>query len=224
MPTHPSPSALDPVRDSAPFGAVLLAAGSASRMGHRPKALLQLNGVPLLRRQLQALAGAGMPPPVLVLGHHAERITPLLREGDATVVHNPQPDAGQVSSLRLGLAALQQPVQAVIVALVDQALIGPIEILDLIAAWRQRPLGTELLQPTVDGLPGNPVVFSAAVRQAILAADADTGGRQWQAAHPDRVFRWATPNTVYRADVDTPEDIEALAQRTGQRLVWPPGV
>ena len=41
-------------------GAVLLAAGSASRMGHRPKALLQLGGVPLVRRQLIALSGAGV--------------------------------------------------------------------------------------------------------------------------------------------------------------------
>jgi len=32
---------------------------------------------------------------------------------------------------------------------------------------------------------------------------------------------WATPNTRYRTDVDSPEDIEALAARTGHRLRWP---
>ena len=78
-----------------------------------------------------------------------------------------------------------------------------------------------MVQPTVDGQPGNPVMFSAEVRDAILAGEANVGCRQWQAAHPDQVHRWATPNTRYRTDVDTPEDIEALAQRTGHRLQWP---
>ena len=40
-------------------GAVLLAAGSASRMGGRPKCLLELGGVPLVMRQLIALSGGG---------------------------------------------------------------------------------------------------------------------------------------------------------------------
>ena len=41
-------------------GAVLLAAGSGSRLGHRPKSLLELGGVPLIRRQLFALSGAAV--------------------------------------------------------------------------------------------------------------------------------------------------------------------
>jgi molybdenum cofactor cytidylyltransferase len=41
-------------------GAVLLAAGSGTRMGTRPKSLLELGGVPLIRRQLIALSGAGV--------------------------------------------------------------------------------------------------------------------------------------------------------------------
>ena len=39
-------------------GAVLLAAGAGSRLGGRPKALLELGGVPLVLRQLIALSGA----------------------------------------------------------------------------------------------------------------------------------------------------------------------
>ncbi|OOG80147.1 hypothetical protein B0E41_21165, partial [Hydrogenophaga sp. A37] len=41
------------------LGAVLLAAGSASRMGHRPKCLLELDGEALIRRQIRGLLGAG---------------------------------------------------------------------------------------------------------------------------------------------------------------------
>ena len=202
-------------------GAVLLAAGSASRMGHRPKALLQLGGVPLVRRQLIALSGAGVDELVVVLGHHAEHIEPLVQDFPVTVVRNPNPDDGQVSSLRLGLAALTGKIDAVLVALVDQPLIGAQDINDLIGAYKKRPQGAQVVQPTVDGQPGNPVMFSTEVRDAILAGEANVGCRQWQAAHPDQVHRWATTNTRYRTDVDTPEDIEALAQRTGHRLQWP---
>ena len=41
-------------------GAVLLAAGCGARLGNRPKSLLQLDGVPLIRRLLSALTAAGV--------------------------------------------------------------------------------------------------------------------------------------------------------------------
>lgn len=202
-------------------GAVLLAAGAASRMGYRPKSLLALDGVPLIRRQLTALSGAGVDQVVVVLGHHADRIEQAIQGLAVTRVCNPEPDAGHVSSLRRGLQALASPFDAVLVALADQPLIGVQDLGDLIGAYQKRPAGTQVVQPTVDGLPGNPVMFSAEVRHQILAGDAQLGCRQWQLAHPDQVHAWATENTRYRTDVDTPQDIEALAARTGRRLTWP---
>ncbi len=202
-------------------GAVLLAAGSGSRMGHKPKCLLELGGVPLIRRQLIALSGAGVDELVVVLGHHAERIEPVVRDFPVTVAVNADPDAGQNSSLRLGLLTLSGKIDTVLVALADQPLINAQDINDLIGAYKKRPAGTEVVQPTVDGLPGNPVMFSQSVREQILAGEARVGCKQWQAANPQAVHPWATPNTRYRTDVDSPEDIEALAARTGHRLRWP---
>lgn len=202
-------------------GSVLLAAGSASRMGNRPKCLLELGGVPLIRRQLIALSGAGVDELVVVLGHYADQIEPAVMDFPVTLVRNPDPDAGQVSSLRLGLQALSSKTDAVLVALADQPLINSQDINDLIGAYKKRPEGTQVVQPTVDGQPGNPVMFSGEVRDQILAGEAKIGCKQWQAAHPDAVHRWETANQRYRTDVDSPEDIEALAARTGHRLRWP---
>ncbi|MDP4732770.1 MAG: nucleotidyltransferase family protein, partial [Limnohabitans sp.] len=148
-------------------GAVLLAAGSGSRMGHRPKSLLELGGVPLIRRQLIALSGAGVDEVVVVLGHYAERIEEAVKEFPVTLVRNPDPDAGQISSLRLGLQALSPKLDAVLVALADQPLINSQDINDLIGAYKKRPGGMQVVQPTVDGLPGNPVMFSTEVREQI---------------------------------------------------------
>ncbi len=202
-------------------GAILLAAGSGSRLGHRPKSLLELGGIALIRRQIIALSGAGVDELVVVLGHHAERIALTVQEFPVTVVHNPDPDAGQVSSLRTGLQALSPKIDTVLVALADQPLINPQDINDLIGAYKKRPTGAQVVQPEVNGQPGNPVMFSGEVREQILAGEARLGCKQWQAAHPEQVHRWATTNQRYRTDVDTPEDIEALAVRTGHRLLWP---
>ncbi|WP_322993919.1 nucleotidyltransferase family protein [Limnohabitans sp.] len=204
-------------------GGLVLAAGAGSRMGHRPKCLLQFDGMTLLERQLQALTLAGVTPIRVVLGHHAERILQegVLARWSAQPVHNPQPDDGHVSSLRLGLKALPAGLDAVVVALADQPLIDVQGVQALLAAFAQRPAGTQLLQPKVQGLPGNPVVFSGSVMAQILAGDDLMGARQWQLAHPAAVYHWETPHGHYRLDVDNEADRQAVEQLTGQSLRWP---
>ncbi len=203
------------------IGAVLLAAGSGSRMGHKPKSLLELGGVPLIRRQLIALSGAGVDEVVVVLGHHAELIEPVVQTFPVTLVRNLQPDDGQVSSLRLGLAALSSKLDAVIVALADQPLINAQDISALIGAYKKRPEGASVVFPQIGGERGNPVIFSNEVREQILAGAANIGCRQWQTANPQAVAPFVTDNRRYRVDVDTPEDLEAFARDTGHVLRWP---
>jgi molybdenum cofactor cytidylyltransferase len=202
-------------------GAVLLAAGAGSRIGHRPKCLLELGGVPLIRRQLIALSGAGVDELVVVLGHHAELIEPAVQTFPVTVVRNPSPDDGQVSSQRIGLAALSGKLDAVIVALADQPLLNAQDITALIGAWKKRPEGASVVYPLVNGERGNPVIFGAEVREQILAGAADVGCRQWQAAHADAVAPFVTDNRRYKVDIDTPEDLERFARETGHALRWP---
>ncbi len=205
-------------------GAVLLAAGEGARMGARPKCLLELGGVPLIRRQLIALSGAGVDEVVVVLGHHADVIEPVVQQFPVTLVRNPRPQDGQVSSLRVGLAALAGKLDAVLVALADQPLINAQDITSVISAYKKRAEGTSVLVPMVGGEPGNPVVFSAEVREQILAGDANVGCRQWRAAHPQEVAHFVTDNRRFRVDVDTEEDLARFERDTGHRLHWPAGL
>jgi molybdenum cofactor cytidylyltransferase len=209
--------------DSPRIGAIVLAAGAGARMGHRPKCLLQFKGQSLLERLLQALFQVQASPLTVVLGHHADRIEQDTQwsRWEAQVVVNPDPDAGHISSLRAGLSALPPGLDAVVVALADQPLMDTLALQALLAAYRQRPMGTQLLQPSVQGLPGNPVVFSSEVVAQILVQDAQMGVRQWQQAHPDRVYRWETPHACFRQDVDNEADRQAIEALTGQRLCWP---
>jgi molybdenum cofactor cytidylyltransferase len=207
------------------IGAVLLAAGAGTRLGGRPKALLELGGVPLVLRQLIALSGAGVDEVVVVLGHHAAAIEPVVQRFPITVARNPSPDDGQASSVRIGLQALSPRLDAVMVALADQPLVNEHDITALIGAFKKRG-DASMVVPRVSGEsgefePGNPIIFDAALREEWLAGDADLACRKWRQRHPERVRWFDTDNRRYRVDIDTPEDLERFAASTGHTLQWP---
>jgi molybdenum cofactor cytidylyltransferase len=199
-------------------GAVLLAAGSGSRLGHRPKSLLELGGVPLIRRQLIALSGAGVDEVVVVLGHHAVAIEAAVRDFPVTLAVNPSPDDGQNSSVLIGLNKLSAKVDAVIVALADQPLVNSQDISELIGAFKKRS-GAAMVVPRVAGLPGNPVIFEATLRDEWQAGAA--AGRQWRDANPERVQWFDSDNQRFRVDIDTEDDLLRFTERTGHVLRWP---
>jgi len=204
-------------------GAVVLAAGEARRLGGRPKALLELGGVPLIRRNLIALSGAGVDEVAVVLGHRADELEAAVRDFPVTLVRNPDYALGQMSSMHTGVAALSDKLDAIIVAVADQPLLNAQDITALIGAFKKRGDAAAIV-PYVDGQRGNPIIIDSAVRDAVLAGNANFGCRQWLADNPDQVGRLETDNRHYCVDVDTPEDLESFAEQYGHRLTWPPGV
>jgi molybdenum cofactor cytidylyltransferase len=206
-------------------GAVLLAAGSGSRLGGRPKSLLELGGVPLIRRQLIALSGAGIDEVVVVLGHHAQAIEPVVGDFPVTVAINPSPEDGQESSVRVGLQALTGKLDAIIVALADQPLINAQDISELIGAFKKRGTAAMVVPRVVvkgsEPQPGNPVIFEAALAEQWISGTAKASCRNWRIANPDRVAWFDTDNQRYIVDIDTEDDLARFTQRTGHTLGWP---
>jgi len=224
----PIPSAGVPHREqpvltpaALPFDAILMAAGAGSRMGHRPKCLLELGGVPLILRQISALKAAGVDDLVVVLGYYADDIAPLLSGTGARVVQNPDPAQGQISSQRIGLQQLRGRSNAVLMALADQPLIDSQDLVDLIASFARRQAECLLMFPQVKGQPGNPVIFTPEVRDAVLSADQSIGCRQWRQANHASARPFESDNQHFLIDIDTPEDIDSFCRTTGLSLSWP---
>jgi molybdenum cofactor cytidylyltransferase len=203
---------------------LILAAGAGQRMGRRAKCLLKVQGQSLLERLLHSICSMGFHRCVLVLGHHAADIQAHLTKLPAKLmtrqVVNPSPEEDPVTSLQIGLQALDSDTEAVMVLLADQPLIDASDIGAVCAAFKGCPPSFHVLIPMVSGVPGHPVMFDATVRADLLAAPG-TSLRQWVAVHPNETLRWEVDNPHYTRDLDTPEDIDALARETGWTIEWP---
>ncbi len=200
--------------------AVLLAAGSGSRMGLKPKSLLELNGEPLIRRSARQLLDAGVTQLVVVLGHYAADIEAPLDGLPVHKVYNPDPDQGLVSSQRLGLQALSDNTDTVIMSLADQPLVTTQDIQTLLHAFA--PSTQDMLFPFVNGQPGNPVLLSARARLEILAGESQFGCKEWRQSHAAQTLKLPTENLHFVTDLDRPEDIADFEKKHGMKLQWPP--
>ncbi len=121
------------------------------------------------------------------------------------VVENPGWEEGIASSLRAVLTTLtpRPDVDAVCVGLADQPLVG--------AEAYRRVAATdgELVIPTYDGQPGNPVKLARSLWPEALELHGDVGAR---ALARDRAVHVDCTDTGSAADVDTLEDLERLQQ------------
>ena len=68
---------------------------------------------------------------------------------------------------------------------------------------------------------GNPIVLDAEALSQVLASDTNLGCRHLIERNPELVYAYETANARFVTDLDTLEDIERLAQRTGWRFDLP---
>lgn len=202
------------------IGAVLLAAGEGRRMGGVAKPLIRLQGVPLVTRQLVALSGAGVDEVVVVTGYGRDAVEAQVQSFSVTLVHNEAHANGQQTSVRAGLAALNGTFDGVFVVPSDQPLIGAGDLIELIGAFKKRPAG-HVVVPVVDGQRGNPILLDEIAHAQILAIDTNLGCRHLIERQPELVYAYETTNTRFVTDLDTLEDVQALARRTGWKLELP---
>ena len=199
------------------FGAVVLAAGESQRMGGRPKPLIERDGVPLVRRAVQALLGAGIGEIVVVVGYRADEVAWAVNDLPVRVAVNEAYPAGHVTSLRKGLLELPDSVAATLVVLADQPLLEVADVSAVIAAYEGRGSARAVV-PRVQQRRGHPVALEASACSEILRGDAGYGAREWLDEHPDEVSWFDNDNLHYVEDLDYPEDLERIAQRHGCAL------
>ncbi len=114
-----------------PVVAVVVAAGSGSRLGAAvPKALVELDGVPLVRRAVDALLAGGVTQVVVTIPADHE---PAFRVALGAITLTPGGETRQ-DSVRLGLAALDAPDDAVVLVHDAARCLVPPEVVHAVAA------------------------------------------------------------------------------------------
>ena len=192
------------------IGAVLLAGGEGARMRGVPAALIRLQGVPLICRHLVALSGAGVDEVVVVTGHAREAVEEQVRSFNVRLAHDAGNAKERQSSIRTGLAALEGPFDAVFVLSAELPILGANDLVELIGAFKKRPAGHAVV-PVVDGHAGDPMLLDAVAQEQLRA-----GHLAAEAVH-----RHESRNTRFITRLDTLDDLESLARRTGWRLELP---
>ncbi len=186
--------------------AVVLAAGRSTRMG-AAKPLLPIDGVPALARVLDTIDEAGIRAPIVVLGGHADAAAAAIGLDDCRVIENDAPEKGMARSLRLGLDAISNDSDGVLVFHADMPFVASDTVRAVVAAAEE---GAVLAAPYHEGQRGFPVFFRRDRLPALRAAlSGDRGGREYLAAHRDELVRIDVDDPGATFDLDRPTDVVA---------------
>jgi molybdenum cofactor cytidylyltransferase len=190
-------------------GAVILAAGSSSRMGS-PKQTLQYRGESLLRRAALAALGAGCRPVVVVTGANAEMSRGELDGLDVREVLNTSWETGMASSVRAGVEALADAdSDAAVLMLCDQPHVTAEVISGLVAA--HRATGTRVVASAYGGSFGVPALFGRTLFAELARLEGAAGARQVIQRHTSEAHFIPFPGG--EVDVDTPDDFSRLTAK-----------
>lgn len=189
------------------IAAVVLAAGTSSRMGRQKLLLPVEGGRSLVRLSVERVLAAGLDDVVVVLGRDAEAVAVALDGLPVQTVFNPRFADGQSTSVRAGLDALTPGAEAVVIALGDQPLPDPGLVGQLVAAFRAS--GRPIVVPRYRDGRGNPVLFAASLLDELRGVEGDVGGRTVVARDPARVAE-VPVDAPMPPDVDTWSDYERL--------------
>jgi len=184
---------------------VILAAGESRRLG-RPKQLLPLGQKTMLEHIVEVALSSPLQEVIVVLGHRAKEIRPLLR-GVKVVVNEEWPQ-GLSASLRAGLAALSPRFEACLFLLADQPQATP-KLVDSLITRHRRTLAP-IVAPRFRGRRGNPVLFARSLFPELLSLQGEEGGRSLIEKYRPLVEWVEVDSEDYFLDIDTLEDLKRL--------------
>jgi molybdenum cofactor cytidylyltransferase len=188
------------------ISALLLAAGSSTRMG-QPKALLPIQNQPAILRCLTSLLGSVMEV-IVILGAAGETVAALLKDVPVKILVNTLPRSDMAKSVRLGCQAVQPRSAGVLIYPVDHPVVQAQTIKRLVAAALETP--DRIIIPTFQDQRGHPTLFPKALLAEIYQGFTL---REIIGRHPNKVTLLPVADEGVVLDMDTPEDYREICRR-----------
>ncbi len=192
------------------ISAIILAAGYSRRMGTL-KPALKLGDRTILERAIGLFRDLGIKDVIVVTGHGAEQIVPIVHDCGARAIFNRQFQRGMFSSVQSGVKAVKKASHAFFVQPVDIPLVRPQTIEDLLKAYH---LGnSKIVFPVFLGKRGHPPLVDACYRNEILSYSGEGGLRAIFRNHEEESINIEVPDEMILSDLDTPADYLAFVSR-----------
>ena len=183
---------------------IILAAGESRRMGY-PKPLLDIGGRTFIEHIAETML-AVVPRLVIVIGAHRDRVRAAIpRDARIAIAENPNYSRGQLSSLKVGLGAVQPDSAGAIVHLGDHPMVRLETFRAIVDSYNRT--GKPIVIARHDGRRGHPVIFDRALFAEILSAPEKEGARFVVNADASRVAYVDLDDPGINLDLDTPADL-----------------
>ena len=169
--------------------------------------LLDVDGVPMVRRAAMVASAAGCSPVVVVVGHDEARVRESIDGIPCQFAFNADFGGPTSTSLHAGLLALDDTVDATIVMLADMVRVSALMVRALLDSARttDAPLAVsrygDVLAP--------PLLFRRALWPELLAWHGEGCGKAVVKAHQHVAVMHDWPAHALR-DIDTPDDYREL--------------
>ena len=190
---------------------IVLAAGRSTRMG-LTKQLLPFRGRTVLEWVVDNALASKLQPVIVVIGHEAEAVKPLMAGKAVTTVVNCCYETGQSSSLKAGLQELAGDCDAALFLLGDQPLVTPETINLILDAYNDSP--SPIVMPTFDGRRGTPALFDRTTFPRINALSGDCGARALFTEYEGEIRSVEVHTSAIHFDLDTIVDYHRLLKES----------
>jgi CTP:molybdopterin cytidylyltransferase MocA len=191
----------------------ILAAGASRRLG-RPKQLVAVGGQALLRRVALEACASTCSRVAVVLGAHADLISPILLGLPVTELDNGLWREGMASSIRRAVSwATHTDSGALILCVCDQVKLEAAHLDRLIATYRANP--ASMVASGYAGVCGVPALFARERFATLQTLYGDRGATGLLRDDPETI---AVPWEPGLRDLDTESDLEAEPTSSGEPL------
>ena len=188
--------------------AILLAAGSSSRMG-KPKQLLSYKSKSLLEFTIDMAIDSVTDPIIVVIGANASLVQKVIEHKKIHIVENKNWTEGMASSIRCGIGMLTQispSAEGAILMVCDQPFVSSTLLNNLVSTHKStgKPIVTSKYQNVI----GPPTLFHKTIFSELMNLTGDTGAKKIVEKHITDVETVQFDAGII--DIDTEEDYRAL--------------
>lgn len=194
------------------IGAIVLAAGFSNRMG-KPKLLLPYKEKPLISYPVALVIKLQLEPVLLVSGIYHEQLEKALQPFNTklTIVTNDRASEGMSTSLKKGIEAIEENVDACFIFLGDQPFVSELVVNELRKVYlNNREKGIKIVRPTYEQKPGHPILIDKSLFPSFKQLTGDQGGKMILKQFKDQLKYVNFDNILWGADIDTPMEYEEL--------------